>query len=337
MNVTELFERYDARLRATIARLGVTSPMDQEDIAQGVWAKLAARTSPPNSPVDWVFVVARNAVFRHGHRERRRRVWSAAAADKRTAVSSRPFDIDQAVDAVRPWLSDREDEIMAAAMTSRTDRDLATTLGYPTVKSAQTVRARLQTRIRDLVRDEVDVSFMYGLLEGHGLTAAVRDPAPASSPEVNALVEDPAGDPSPHYGPAALERVRAVQVLARSGNEDGRVSDWFGSYAEHLARAFDGKDKRGLWARALGLPPEEIERIASGRRLVLELDADIAALVGILLGIPPETAAGLALADVGLRPVLREGGADLKEEILPAEEASIRIRAMQTEDQLSRT
>src|SRR5690606_38323175 len=123
---------YDARLRATIARLGVASPMDQEDIAQGVWAKLAARPSPPNSPVDWIFAVARNDVFRHSRREGRRRAWTAAAAERRTAVSPRPFDIDQAVNAVRPRLSEREDEIMVAAMTSRTDDDLAASLGYPT-------------------------------------------------------------------------------------------------------------------------------------------------------------------------------------------------------------
>jgi DNA-directed RNA polymerase specialized sigma24 family protein len=42
MDIPELFEALDPRLRANIARLGVASPMDQEDIAQGVWAKLAA-------------------------------------------------------------------------------------------------------------------------------------------------------------------------------------------------------------------------------------------------------------------------------------------------------
>lgn len=337
MNITELFERYDARLRGTIERLGVESPMDQEDIAQGVWAKLAARTSPPDSPVDWIFAVARNDVFRHGRREGRRRAWSAAAAERRTAVSPRPFDIDQAVNAVRPRLSERDDEIMVAAMTSRTDRDLATTLGYPTVKSAQTMRARLRARIRDIVREEVDVSFMYDLLEGHGLSAEVSEPVIPLTAEVYTIVEDQAGDPSPSYALSALERARAIEALARDAEGNSQPSDWFGSYAEHFARASDGVERRALWARALGLPHDVIDQVASGRHAVLELDPDIAAVMGMLLGIPPESAAGLALADVGLRPVFREGKPELKEEILPAEEATIRIRAMQLEDDLLRT
>jgi DNA-directed RNA polymerase specialized sigma24 family protein len=336
MNITELFERYDARLRATIARLGVTSPMDQEDIAQGVWAKLAARTSSPDSPADWIFAVARNDVFRHGRREGRRRAWSAAAAERRTAVSPRPFDIDQAVHAVRPQLSEREDEIMVAAMTSRTDRDLATTLGYPTVKVAQTVRARLRTRIRDILQKEVDVSFMYDLLGGHGLSATVTEPVSPPAPEAAALDPEPAEDPSANYAHSTLERVRAVETLATHAGEETEPSDWFGSYSEHFARKVDEEDGRALWATALGLPADEIHRLAAGRRTLLELDPDIAALAGMLLGIPVEDAVGLALADAGLRPVMRERGATLKEEILPAEEAAIRIRALRAEDEMLR-
>lgn len=335
MNVTELFERYDSRLRATIARLGVASPMDQEDIAQGVWAKLAARPSPPDSPVDWIFAVARNDVFRHGRREGRRRAWTAAAAERRTAVSPRPFDIDQAVHAVRPRLSEREDEIMVAAMTSRTDDDLAASLGYPTVKVAQTVRARLRARIRDIVREEVDVSFMYDLLEGQGLSVPVTEAVIPSTAEVSAMVDDHAEDPSSTYANTALERVRVVAALARDAADGDRPSEWFGSYADHFVRAVD-EDQRVLWARALGMPQDEIDRIASGRRAVLELDPDTAAVVGMLLGIPPESAAGLALADVGLRPVLRDGGAELTEELLPSEEATIRIRAIERENELLR-
>jgi DNA-directed RNA polymerase specialized sigma24 family protein len=335
MTITELFKEYDPRLRASIARLGVASPMDQEDIAQGVWAKLSARPSPPTSPDDWIFAVARNDVFRHGKREGRRRAWTAAATELRTAVSPRPFDIDQAIEAVRPRLSEREDEIMVAAMTSRTDKELAATLGYPTVKVAQTVRARLRTRIRDIVRDEVDVTFMYELLE-HSATAPVGESVILPSAATAAMVEDPAADPSATYERITLERVRAVEALLLSGDDSNRA-ELFGSYAECFARALEGEGKRALWGRALGMPNDEVDRIASGRRLVLELDPDVAAVTGMLLGITLSNAEGLALADIGLRPVIGVGKADLKEEILPAEEATLRIRAIQSEDKLIRS
>jgi DNA-directed RNA polymerase specialized sigma24 family protein len=335
MNIAELFEKYDGRLRANVARLGVASPMDQEDIAQGVWAKLAARKSPPKSPGDWIFSVARNDVIRHGRREGRRRAWTAAAAQRRTAVSARPFGIDHAIDTVRPRLSDREEEIMVAAMTTRTDRDLAKALGYPTVKIAQSARSRLRTRITDILREEVDVSFMYELLEGYAPTAPASEPVTRPLPEIPAEAPQ-TSEPSPRYARTTLKRARVIDALGAQAREVTDPSDWFGSFAEHFARCVTTQDERALWARALDLPDDEIDRIASGRRTMLELDPDLAALAGLLLGIRAEDAAGMALADVGLRPVMGAGEAALKEELLPAEEATVRIRALMVEDELLR-
>jgi hypothetical protein len=278
--------------------------------------------------------VARNDVIRHGKGEGRRRAWSAAAAQRRTAVSPRPFDVDRAIETVRPRLSAREDQIMVAAMTSRTDRELAKKLGYPTVKIAQSARARLRTRIGDILREDVDVSFMYDILEGHAPAAAASEPETRPPPEaaVEAWLE---GEPSPHYARNTMDRARAIEALTAHAREPEH-SAWFGSFAEYFAGAVASQDRRELWALALNLPHDEIERIASGRRTVLELDPDVAVLAGMLLDIPAEDMEGMALADVGLRPVLGAAEAALKQELVPPEEAALRIRALMVEDDLLR-
>ena len=170
-------------------------------------------------------------------------------------------------------------------------------LGYPTVKIAQSARSRLRARIRDILRAEEDVSFMFDLLKGCAPPPPVTDPNPDAGGERWQINE-----PSPDYARSTLDRVCAIEALNAREPRSAEPSGWWGSFADHFARSAANEHACALWGRALRLPVDEVARIASGRRTILELDPDIAAVAGMLLGIPAEDMAGLALANVGLRP-----------------------------------
>lgn len=326
MPINRLYDEYDARLRAGLRRLGIADPLDQEDLAQNVWTKLAARSSLPQKPAGWIFKVAQREAMRFRRREARRRVWQEQAVARGTAGGGHPFNIEQALDAVRERLSDRDEDILVATVNCRTDEELRDCLGYPSVKNAQSVRSRLQKRVKDIVRSEVDVSFMFELLAG-GAVQVQPNAVPESpesiwvSPEQDTLR---ASEKDRTRILAAATHVRDVAARTRDLKLDKPP---FGSFA-HLFADVLSDSAAADWSGALNLHQDDITLMGSGELTVLEINPDEAVTLAQMLGLTTEHLAGLALADLGARPILTDSGPHLKEAILPQEEIDLRLEAL---------
>jgi DNA-directed RNA polymerase specialized sigma24 family protein len=329
--IEKLFDQYDSRLRARIRQVGVESPMVQEELAQDVWAALAAKKKIPPDPDRWIFTVGKRKAVRHLRREARMRIWERGASELGQAGGQRPFEWDQAFAAVLARLSHRDGQILVASATCRTDTELRRRLGYPSTKIAQTARARVRARVVRLLRADVDVSYMFEAFAAS--PSDIDDARSATLPEATADSEDVVEETPPASVESrvkAFNRVALVEELASGAPTDQPL---FSSFAEGFAAVLDdgGRGSPSQWATALRWDEDDVAQLRSGECTVLELDPDTALMMGDLLMFSVEDLIGMGLADVGLRPIMREGRPILKEVVLPEEEARIRIQALRDE------
>jgi DNA-directed RNA polymerase specialized sigma24 family protein len=325
MPIKKLYDEYDARLRAGLRRMGIADPLDQEDLAQNVWTKLAARSSLPQKPAGWIFKVAQREAIRFRRREARRKAWQEQAVARGTAGGGRPFNIEQALLAVRERLSDRDEDILVATVNCRTDEELRDCLGYPSVKNAQSVRSRVHKRVKTIVRSEVDVSFMFdGLAVGATQEPTAVSDTPESiwtNPEQDILRASAEGRGRIL---AAATHVRDVAAQSRDLKLDRPP---FGSFA-HLFADVLRNSASADWSEALNLHQDDVALLGFGDLTVLEINPDEAVTLAQMLGLTTEDLAALALADLGARPIVTASAAHLKEAIFPREEIDIRLEGL---------
>lgn len=333
--IEDLFRTYDGKLRAVIGRMGIDDPMLQEDLAQDTWLQLVGRRNNgkmPDYPPAWLFKVARRRVSERLEREARVREWERHATEGRMATGRGSFRIDEAIATAGSRLSNREQQILMAAQKCKTPVQLAKSLGYPTPKVAQSAVSRVRQRLQRILRDEVDVSFMFRPHPDRDM--------PASSPQDEATVAVLDWDPIPPAPPRSgesqhlmLERLRLVDRLGSQAKGRAETAPLLGSFAVFFDRLLGKGEETSEdeWAQALGLDPQDIVQLRSGQRTVLELDPQTVVMLSDLLCLDVRDVALMGVGDVGLRPVEERGGLSMKENLLPKEEADLRVEAILAE------
>jgi RNA polymerase sigma factor (sigma-70 family) len=114
LDAAQLAELIEAQ--AASLRLWVRSRCHwPDDVVQEAFCRLARQDPPPESPVAWLYAVARNLADkqRRGDQRRRRREESRAAAESIAAVSSDAMELAEVSAAVEN-LSDELREVLVA-------------------------------------------------------------------------------------------------------------------------------------------------------------------------------------------------------------------------------
>jgi RNA polymerase sigma factor (sigma-70 family) len=111
VQLAELIEAQAASLRLWV-RSRCRSP---EDVVQEAFCRLACQNPPPESPVAWLYAVARNLADkqRRGDQRRRRREESRAAAESIAGVQSDAMELAE-VNAAVEDLPDELREVLVA-------------------------------------------------------------------------------------------------------------------------------------------------------------------------------------------------------------------------------